>query len=1137
MTALAKQIATALIFCVGAGGTLGCELISTIDRSKISDTSSSGGTGGEPGTTSSTSGSTGGAGGGTGGATSSSTSSSSSGTGGMAVVCGDGDVGSGEGCDDGNTVSGDGCDPLCEPEQGFDCTGSPSVCKSTCGDGKLASNEACDDGNTAANDGCDAACKLEAGATCTGMPSVCTPVCGDGLVTLGEACDDKNLTAGDGCDATCKVEPGTICSGTPSACTPICGDGLVTLGEACDDGNLTAGDGCNATCVPEAGYTCTGAPSVCTTICGDGIKVGAEACDDGNLVNLDGCSSTCHVDSFTETGSNDTVATANGPYTPNPGLIIHGTIQPGTDADVFAIVVPATADLHLETFDASGPSTCNNIDTQLTLIGTDGTTVIATDDDAGVNACSKIDSKGSPAVAHLPAGTYYVKVEAYNNFKPIPGYTLVVTFDALCGDAKKQGHEECDGGATCTATCDRVPTCGDGFVDAPEQCDDANAASGDGCSATCQYETQSETEPNDTAATASGPFKPSALLSGAITPGTDLDYFKITVPATADLKIQTFDATGPSSCAAIDTVVTLYGTDGTTTLVTRDQGGVNGCGAIDSTKAADSAARHLAAGTYFIKVEDFQNNTVIPGYTMLVTFNALCGDGVVSGSEECDGGAGCTATCDRVAVCGDGFVDAPESCDDGNTTAGDGCSATCAFETTAETEPNDTSATANGPFSPYALITAAITPGTDVDYFKVVLTATSDLDVETFDGKGPGSCSGVDTVVTLYAADGTTEVTSADDGGISTCSRIDPTVDPLARHLAAGTYFIKVEDFQNNTLIPAYMLQIKATAICGNGKVEGGEECDGGAGCTATCDRIAVCGDGFIDAPETCDDGNTTAGDGCGATCLLETTAEVEPNDDLTGADASPVQITASTVITGAISPALDEDFFKMTLAQPTIVRLETFDPSGTDCSIMTTLAVYDSVGALLYTDDNSGISTCSAVVVSLPVGSYYVSVVERTGSLPIAGYLLQAKFEASAGFEVEPNDTGATATNFPGSDVVIGGNHALGTDSDYFKITVPAGKSLRAEIVEGNAETCESDDIDSFVTLFDSNGVALGGDDDSGRGFCSLIDGTGATPADDYAHNLPAGTYYLLVEAAPGAQAVGDTTGQFIYNLAITLR
>lgn len=182
-------------------------------------------------------------------------------------------------------------------------------------------------------------------------------------------------------------------------------------------------------------------------------------------------------------------------------------------------------------------------------------------------------------------------------------------------------------------------------------------------------------------------------------------------------------------------------------------------------------------------------------------------------------------------------------------------------------------------------------------------------------------------------------------------------------------------------------------------------------------------------------------------------------------------------------------------------------------------------------------IFTCSALVVALPVGSTYASVEERTGTQPIAGYLLQARVEASAGLELEPNDTAAAATALPGSDIFVTGNHAMNTDADFYAITVPAGRSLRAEILEGDAETCESTDVDSFLTLFDASGLALGGDDDAGRGFCSLIDGTGALPADDYAHDLAAGTCYLLVEAAPGAQAPGDTAGQFVYRLALTLR
>ncbi len=78
--------------------------------------------------------------------------------------------------------------------------------------------------------------------------------------------------------------------------------------------------------------------------------------------------------------------------------------------------------------------------------------------------------------------------------------------------------------------------------------------------------------------------------------------------------------------------------------------------------------------------------------------------------------------------------------------------------------------------------------------------------------------------------------------------------------------------------------------VCGDGMLQpDGEECDDGNltdgdGCNATCVlesgyvcpvpgamcRAAACGDGILAGLELCDDGNTTAGDGCGATCSVE---------------------------------------------------------------------------------------------------------------------------------------------------------------------------------------------------------------------------------------------------------------------------
>lgn len=103
-------------------------------------------------------------------------------------VCGNGDVEEGETCDDGETNDGDGCSEICEVEQGYECTGEPSVCElddvpAHCGNGMLQTptGEVCDDGNNTPGDGCSAACTVEEGYECTDTPmetSVCTATTG-----------------------------------------------------------------------------------------------------------------------------------------------------------------------------------------------------------------------------------------------------------------------------------------------------------------------------------------------------------------------------------------------------------------------------------------------------------------------------------------------------------------------------------------------------------------------------------------------------------------------------------------------------------------------------------------------------------------------------------------------------------------------------------------------------------------------------------------------------------------------------------------------------------------------------------------------------------------------------------------------
>jgi cysteine-rich repeat protein len=72
--------------------------------------------------------------------------------------------------------------------------------------------------------------------------------------------------------------------------------------------------------------------------------------------------------------------------------------------------------------------------------------------------------------------------------------------------------------------------------------------------------------------------------------------------------------------------------------------------------------------------------------------------------------------------------------------------------------------------------------------------------------------------------------------------------------------------------------------VCGDGRVEGLEQCDDGNtrdsdGCNSICEKEAEptgpeCGNGVREAGEACDDGNTRDGDGCESTCV-ETPANI----------------------------------------------------------------------------------------------------------------------------------------------------------------------------------------------------------------------------------------------------------------------
>lgn len=81
--------------------------------------------------------------------------------------------------------------------------------------------------------------------------------------------------------------------------------------------------------------------------------------------------------------------------------------------------------------------------------------------------------------------------------------------------------------------------------------------------------------------------------------------------------------------------------------------------------------------------------------------------------------------------------------------------------------------------------------------------------------------------------------------------------------------------------------------MCGNGIVEGGEECyDGNINhddeCTNQCvinGRTAACGNSILEESEECDDGNNINNDGCSNQCTITTSAAVCGNGILEGSE------------------------------------------------------------------------------------------------------------------------------------------------------------------------------------------------------------------------------------------------------------
>jgi cysteine-rich repeat protein len=164
--------------------------------------------------------------------------------------------------------------------------------------------------------------------------------------------------------------------------------------------------------------------TVTNTACGDGTRVPGEQCDPfpPNVppVNGDGCSVTCQSEAPFEIEPNGSTATATPLWPAWPAFEWRGSITPIGDHDYFTFTLPAPGSVTLVTHDPSSPGTCA-FNTRIHLL--DGSGVELTqDDDSGPASCSQIGS------GLLPAGTYFVWVQHFNDTQTITQYQLDLTF-------------------------------------------------------------------------------------------------------------------------------------------------------------------------------------------------------------------------------------------------------------------------------------------------------------------------------------------------------------------------------------------------------------------------------------------------------------------------------------------------------------------------------------------------------------------------------------------------------------------------------------------------------------------------------------------------------------------------------------
>ncbi len=407
------------------------------------------------------------------------------------ATCGNGFIEAGEDCDTAITEGGQVCITSCD--DGDACTtdfltGS-GTCKPECGATPITSvadgDGCCPVGANSNNDSdCNSACgngAVETGEFCDpGVPAGLAGSCPD-TCTPANACETAAIT-GAGCGARCVktpiVTPGPVdgcCptgadSGNDDDCLAVCGNGAIEpdFGESCDIGIATGGGSCPVvTDCDDAGpgSECTadalvgaGCGQRCENVEIEDCVLAADGCCPAGCDNLtDGdCSATCGNGSVEEYETCDTAITDDQ----DPGYC-PVNCDDGDDCTADSLV--------------GGGCNAACLNSPITDIG------------PADLCCPDGGNNNNDEDCQAECGNGVVESDAGETCDiAIPGDCPIA---ADCDDGDICSSDELVNAGTCTAACENTalePCCGDGLVEAGEECEPSIAQGQPGaCPASC----------------------------------------------------------------------------------------------------------------------------------------------------------------------------------------------------------------------------------------------------------------------------------------------------------------------------------------------------------------------------------------------------------------------------------------------------------------------------------------------------------------------------------------------------------------------------------------------------------------------------------------------------------------------------